>query len=496
LDAALRKINRRREGEATVRCDAGSGLRALSNGSRRASNEDRNAVKVALVRTPIALAVAACAFTCVPAFSAGFLLNETSASGLGIAFAGGAAAAQDASTLWSNPAGMSKLRGSQLVGAIHVITPSMTFNDQASLKALNQSTLGGNGGDAGGSNFVPNLYFAMPINPTWSFGVGFTAPWGLVTEYEAGWTGRFQALKSSIKTYNLNPAFSWKAAPEFAVGLGLNLQRLEGEFTNQVNYSGALISAGGAGVAPLTPNLESSALIKGADNSSGWNIGLLWDLDANTRLGFGYRSRVNYTLTGNVTFTNPAPSSLPAAVQGLATAVNAGALYNSGISSDVKIPEIANLSYFRTMGSWDLMADAQWTRWSSIQSLTFMRDSGKLLQSTPENFKDVWKLALGFNYRQNDQWMWRGGLAYDQSPVQSAYRTPRLPDADRTWLTGGGQYKINHGFKFDFGAAYLWVKDGSINTPADAAGQAAYGLLNGKYTGRTWILSGQGTWSF
>ncbi len=350
--------------------------------------------------------------------------------------------------------------------------------------------------DAGGSNFVPNLYFAMPINPAWSFGVGFTAPWGLVTEYEAGSAGRFQAIKSSIKTYNLNPAFSWQAAPGLAVGLGLNLQRLEGEFTNQVNYSGALTSAGGAGVTPLTSNLESSAAIKGADNSSGWNIGLLWDLDTNTRLGFGYRSRVNYTLTGNVTFTNPAPSSLPAAVQGLATAVNAGALYNSGISSDVKIPEIANLSFFRTMGSWDLLADAQWTRWSSIQSLTFIRDSGHLLQSMPENFKDVWKLPLGFNYRQNDQWTWRGGLAYDQSPVQSAYRTPRLPDADRTWLTGGGQYKMNNRFKFDFGAAYLWVKDGSINAPADAAGQAASGLLNGNYSGKPWILSGQGTWSF
>ena len=453
-------------------------------------------MKVALVRTPIALAMAGFAFACAPALGAGFQLNESSASGLGNAFAGGAAAAQDASTLWSNAAGISKLRGSEVVGVLHVITPSMKFNDQGSKNALNQSTPGGNGGDAGGPNYVPNMYFAMPINPAWSFGVGFTAPWGLVTEYDNGWVGRFQAVKSSIKTYNLNPAVSWKPTSDLALGLGLNLQRIEGEFTNQVNYSAALISAGGAGVAPSTPNLESSAVIKGTDNSAGWNIGLLWDLDANTRLGLGYRSPVNYTLSGNATFTNPVPSSLPASVQGLAAAVNAGALYNSGIRSDVKIPEIVNLSFFRTMGQWDVMADAQWTGWSAIESLTFVRDNGQPLQSTPENFKNVWKLAVGLNYRQDHQWLWRGGLAYDQSPVKTEYRTARLPDADRTWLTVGGQYKMSNAVKFDFGAAYIWVKSASINMPSDAVNSAKYGVLNGHYNSNTVILSGQATWSF
>ena len=92
--------------------------------------------------------------------------------------------------------------------------------------------------------------------------------------------------------------------------------------------------------------------------------------------------------------------------------------------------------------------------------------------------------------------MWRGGLAYDQSPVKTEYRTARLPDADRTWLTGGGQYKMSDSLKLDFGAAYIWVKNASINTPNDAVSKASSGVLNGNYNSNTVILSGQATWSF
>lgn len=463
-------------------------------------------MKTAFVHTPIALAMAGFAFACAPAFGAGFQLNESSASGLGNAFAGGAAAAEDASTLWSNPAGMSRLRTRQLVGALHVITPSLRFNNEASV-AASQQLLGDAGGDAGGPNYVPNLYFSMPINQAWSFGVGFTAPWGLVTDYEGGWAGRFQAIKSSIKTMNFNPAVSWKVANNFALGLGLNVQRIEGEFTNQVNYSGALLSAAAAAgfapgsptfsaIAAATPGLESNAMIKGTDTSAGWNIGLLWDLDENSRLGLSYRSRVSYSLSGDATFTNPVPASLPVLAQGLANAVNTQRLNNSGITSKVKMPEIVNISYFRSMGRWDIMADAQWTGWSAIQDLTFVRDSGQTLLSTPENFKNVWKFAVGANWRPDSVWTVRGGLAHDQSPVQTEYRTARLPDANKNWLTLGGQYKTSNAFKLDFGAAYLWVNNGQINNNGGDPSGKSNGLLNGHYNSSTWILSGQAAWSF
>ncbi len=443
-----------------------------------------------------------------PVLAAGFQLNETSGSGLANAFAGGAAVAEDASTMWSNVAGLSRLRNPQVVGVLHLVQPSLKFRNQGSLAATGQ-TLGGNGGDAGGLNFVPNLYAMKPIDTKWSVGIGMTAPWGLVTEYDEGWAGRFQAIKSGIKTINLNPGVSYKATDSLALGFGLNLQHISAEFTNQVNYSGALLSAaalGGASPATLaaiaaaTPNLESRARVKGSDNGSGWNAGLLWDIDSKTRVGAHYRSPVKYHLQGNARFGNPALSPLLGPqITGLGAAVNTLSLFDTAITSDIKIPAVVNLSYFGALNErWDLMADAQWTEWSSIRKLEIVRANGTVLQSTPENFKNSWKLAFGANYRYADNLIFKGGVAFDQSPVQTAFRTARLPDADRTWLTAGVQYKSSPKLTLDFGAVYVFVKQASIDSDPTRNPLAigASGLLNGHYKSHTAILTAQLNYAF
>ena len=144
------------------------------------------------VRTRIATAVAgvALALSAGQALGTGFQLNEQSASSLGNAFAAGAAFTDDASAMWWNPAALSKFSTGQVVGVINIITPSVKFQNNASLPAANQP-LGGTGGDAGGYNFVPNMYISVPINPQWAFGLGVNVPFGLTTEYDDGWLGRY-----------------------------------------------------------------------------------------------------------------------------------------------------------------------------------------------------------------------------------------------------------------------------------------------------------------
>lgn len=450
-------------------------------------------------------AIAALVAATEPALAAGFQLNETSASGLGTAYAGGAAAAEDAATLWSNAAGLSRLSSRQAVGVLHLIRPSIKFRNDGSTPAA-QQPLGGDGGDAGGLNVVPNLYLAWPIDSRWAVGVGVNAPWGLVTDYGDGWAGRFQGDKSDIQTLNVNPALSWKPAPGVALGLGLNAQLMKATFTNDVNYSGALLSAAGAaGIAPgsatfnaiaaATPGLASQAVIKGDDTAWGWNAGVLWDLAPQHRLGLSYRSAMRFKVSGDARFSNPTVAvagPLGPTVAALAAGVNAQALTDTGVTADVKLPPIANLSYAGSVGAWDLMADLQWTGWSTIQALTFVRTNGSVLQSTPEHFKDSFKLALGFAHRPGGAWSWRGGLAYDQTPVRDAFRTPRLPDNDRVWLTAGAQFQPARDWRFDLGAAYIWVRKGSI----DADGGSAAGRLRGHYDGSTMILSAQALWAF
>lgn len=468
-------------------------------------NTQIHAARSAASFTAIALAIAA-----GPAFGAGFLINESSGSGLGNAFAGGAAAAEDASTLWSNVAGLSRIGRRQTAGALHLIAPSMKLRNAASAAAL-QQPLGGNGGDAGGLNVVPTTFVAVPAGRDWTFGLGLSSPFGLVTEYDDGWIGRFQALRSDIMTLNVNPGASLKVTNSLALGLGVNFQRILATFTNQANYSAALLGAAAqAGITPgsathtaiaqATAGLESHVRIVGDDNAWGWNAGLLWDIDHERRLGLHYRSAIRYDIAGGVRFTNPTPS-VPAAlaptVAALASGVNAAALFDSGVSAKVKLPPIVNLSYLNVIDKrWDVMVDAQWTGWSTVKDLSFVRANGAILQSTPENFKDAWKFAIGANFRHDDRWMFRGGLAYDESPVQDADRTARLPDASRTWLTTGVQYRWDSRLRFDAGAAYVWVKTASINERGHPPSVAASGLIHGSYKSNTMIFSSQLTYDF
>src|SRR5271166_4306241 len=197
----------------------------------------------ALRRTRLAAAVAAAlTLAAGQAFGSNFALQEQSGSGVGNAFAGGAAAAEDASTVWSNPAGMSRIPGIQGVVAGDVICLSAKLSDNGSMPAAFQP-LGGNGGDAGTCAFLPSLYLVVPLNKQFAFGLGVGAPFGLKTDYDSSWLGRFQAIKSRVSTVNINPALSWKVSDTVTVGAGVNWQNITATLTNAVNYSGALATA-------------------------------------------------------------------------------------------------------------------------------------------------------------------------------------------------------------------------------------------------------------
>lgn len=443
------------------------------------------------------------------ASGAGFALQENSGSAMGNAFAGGAAAAEDASTLWSNPAGMSRLASPEVSLAVHFITPSFKFQDNGSVPAAFQP-LGGTGGDAGSLNVVPNLYVAVPIDRQWSVGVGINAPFGLVTKYDDNWIGRFQAVKSDIKTINVNPAASWRVTDTFAVGAGVSWQRLDAELTSRVNYSAALAQAAGqaaaGGLIPaslvpqiigLTPGLASKVKVEGDDSAWGWNVGFLWDVSPQTRIGGQYRSSIKYNVSANVTFDSPVPTvpaPLAPVVGLLAAGVN-GALANGGVKADIELPDIANLSIFHRLNDrWDLMADVQYTRWSVFKELRFVRTTGALLAVTPENFSNVWRVSAGATYHWTDAWSFRGGLAWDQTPVNDVNLTPRLPDGDRVWIAVGAQYRFNRNLALDGGFVYLPVKSPDIQQ--NAGSTAANGLVKGHYDASVTIFSAQLTYTF
>jgi long-chain fatty acid transport protein len=459
-----------------------------------------------------AVAGAVLALGATQAAATGFQLNEQSASSIGNAFAGGAAFTDDISAMWWNPAALSKFDRRQFVQGLHIVVPKIEFSNDGSVPALNQP-LGGNGGDAGGWNFIPNLYVSMPINDQFAFGLGVNGPFGNKTQYSEGWLGRYQALDSKIITINVNPAFSWKVTPEFSVGAGVNFQYIDGRFTSNANYSAAMAAAAAgaaaAGQIPAalvpqiigaTAGLDSGVVITADDTAWGWNIGAAWDVTPAWRLAAAYRSEIKYKLSGTADFNNPAISNVPPqlapVINTLANGVNTRALYARSITSDITLPDIANISaVWKFDRQWEFMADAQWTGWSNITDLTFNPTDGSTLSGVPLEWDDTWKIAVGTSYRYNDQWKARFGVAFDQTPV-TTHPTARLPDSDRWWITVGGEYRWTRDWKFDAGLVYIKGDSADFDQRFTGTEAATLGQIRGSYDASVWILSAQAAYSF
>src|SRR6266849_5764799 len=389
-------------------------------------------------KTALSLAVAgAFAGGVSQAHASAFALIEQNASGLGNSYAGAAAAAEDASTIFYNPAGMSLLpSGMQISAGLALINLSAKCSDSGSTPGAGPRPLGNNGGNAGDLSAVPNVYFAMDVAPDWKVGVGVSVPFGLKTEYDPAWMGRFQAIKSDISTLNINPSVSYKLNQTVSLGFGLNYQSIDAEFTNAVNLGAS----------------EELADIKAKD-TSGWgaNLGAMFQVAPDTRLGVSYRSSIKYHLTGTATFSSNFPFA------------------SANVNTDIKMPDSASIAVqHRLNPGWTLLADVSRTGWSKIKDLTINLDSGGTLSNTPENFKNTWRVAVGAVHRYDDAWSIKMGLAFDQTPVNDTDRTARLPDNNRLWVSVGGQYKLSKDGTLDFGYAHLFIKNASINQNATA----------------------------
>ncbi len=445
--------------------------------------------------------------------ASGFQLLEQNASGLGNAYAGSAAVAEDASTVFFNPAGMALLPAEKkhVAVGLNLINPSAKFSDNGSVNPVSppMSLGANNGGDAGSLAAVPHAYFTMPLTGQISFGVGMGAPFGLKTEYDDSWKGRFLGIKSSVETININPSLSFKLNDTVSLGIGANYQKLKGEFTSAVNYAFVLdqLTSSVPGLAPLAglaPGAgEGRAVIKGEDTAWGYNLGAMIQPTPATRLGIAYRSATKYHLTGSSSFTpNTNLATLlntVSTVAGPAAATTlSGRLPTRGgaIYSDIKLPDTLILSgMHRLNGQWDLLADLSWTGWAKIQSLDFKyANDNSMLSSTPERWRNTLRAALGANFRMSPQITLRGGLAYDQTPVAASNRTPRLPDNNRTWLSFGAQYRLAQNSAIDMGYTHLFVGNSSINDAGSNTNNN--GVLRGTYKNSVDILGLQYSQSF
>lgn len=416
----------------------------------------------------------------VVTYAAGFMLIEQGTKGLGSAFAGAAAEASDSSTIYFNPAGMTRVSGRQVASAAHVIIPSVKFSNDGSRFGATALT-GDQGGNGAVTAYVPNFYFIDDITSDVKLGLGINVPFGLTTEYDSTWQGRYQAIKSDLVTLNINPSIAYKINSNLSFGAGISAQQAKAELTSAVDLRALLSST--------TQDADATAKITGSDWGYGYNFGLLYELNSATRIGAAYRSQVAHTLKGNAVFTptNATATAILPSIQA------SGSLINTTARAKTVMPEnISIAGYHQINNEWALLADATWTRWSRFKELRVHYDSGQADSVTPEDWNDSWRYGAGINWKPNGAITYRAGLAYDATPVPNAdRRSPRVPDNTRRWIALGASYQTSKSFTFDVGYAHLFESNAPINN-TDSYGHK----LIGTYSNSVNILSGQVNWTF
>lgn len=388
-----------------------------------------------VVKTCLSLALASAASHGV---ASGFAINEQSVSSMGTAFAGRSSSADDASTVFGNPAGMARLKREQVSAGIALIH-AKTDIDNAS-----GSTRGSNDGDMVPFIGAPMGYYVKPLDDNWSFGLGLYVPFGLVTDYERNFQGRYHGDRSEVRVITLQPTLSYRVNEQLSIGFGPTINRIDGELTSAVNN-------------PIPGAGDGKVEIKGDDTALGYNLGVLFELSPQTRFGLTYHSKVDYRLKGDTKVSGP----------GFVIGSSAGS-YDASL--ELTTPESVDLSVTHELNAdWTLYAGSTWTRWSRLEEIRAdNKGVGGLLGgaltsiSEPQNWHDTWAHAVGAAYKLNRQWTLRAGLAVDQSPTNNADRSPRIPSGDRTILSLGAAWSPNEDMTVDLAYSYLMEDDADI----------------------------------
>ena len=400
-------------------------------------------MKKVMLKTTLSLAVA---MASSQLFASGFALNEQSVSGMGTGFAGRSSSADDASTVFGNPAGMARLEGQQITGGVAAIDASTDISN------VSGRSRGSNQGDMVPFTAVPFGFYTNKLNDQWAVGFGVYAPFGLVTDYESGFQGAPFGSKSEVKVITFQPTVSYAFNDRVSVGFGPTFNRIAGTLESDLTLNPA---------APTT-NIK----IKGDDTALGFNIGVLVQATDTTRVGLTYHSKVSYNLKGDTKVTGGTFSLL-----GLS-----GQSYDAKL--DLDTPESVDFSVTHQLNDdWTLYAGSTWTRWSRLKDITAQnsdvspRLGGSLSTITEEqNWHDTWAHAIGVAYQLNPQWVLRTGLSVDESPTNNSNRSPRIPTGDRTAISFGAGWTPVSNMTIDLAYSYLWEDSTKVNDSSASKG--------------------------
>lgn len=397
------------------------------------------------------------------AFAEGFRIQEYSVRDLGLANSGNAAYAADASTVFSNPAALPQLDGRQLNVGVHGILGSGEFTDTGSTDATGAPMTGGHGGDLFNNAAIPNAYYAQPLGDgrVW-VGIGLTAPFGLTTDYDNGWVGRYQTLESELTVIDINPSLGFVVNDWLSLGLGVSAQYASVKLTNAVDF-GSLCLGRVEPVAPgtcsaigaLPQQADGFVKLDGDDWTLGYNLGALFTLTDATRIGLAYRSGIDHGIEGDAQF------SVPATLEPLLDP----AFADSAAFAPLNLPARLSASlYHQASERLAITADVSWSQWERFDGISIdfaspaQADTAETL-----NYDNTLRYSAGAEYVISPAWTVRGGFAIEETPTDPDFRSPRVPDADRTVAAFGASWTPRQNVTVDAGYQHIFFDDAAID---------------------------------
>jgi long-chain fatty acid transport protein len=396
------------------------------------------------------VAIVAAVLPSAAALAGAFFHEAQSIRSAGRASAGVSAAADDAGTIFFNPAGMTRLSGPEVEVGSSLLLPRGEVENRGSTAQTPGTggavvpVTGPRDGDPYGPAIMPHAYAALPLmdRKLW-FGLGISAPFGLVTDYEEDWFGRYDSTKSELTTIDVAPTLAFKLTDWLSAGAGLDVQHADATLENAVPN-------------PTAPGGPTSATdgrfrAEGDDWSVGFNVGLLVEPTPRTRIGLHYRSAIEHEIEGDATLSGLAPplDGLNGTV-GASAELNLPAMASFGVAHEVT-PELT------------LLGHISWYGWDTFDEIRLKFDDGRADVVEPQNYRDTWAIGLGAEYRLSDAWTLRGGVSYDQTPTSNSFRNTRVPDGDRYWIAIGASYELSDRIGFDVAYGHRFFENTDID---------------------------------
>ncbi len=369
------------------------------------------------------------------AMAAGFHLREQSAAAQGNAYAGATAGAENGSYAYYNVAGITRQKGMQVnMGGTYIAPRATAKNVRGQF-----GERGANVENVVHAAISPNGTVSYQLNDKAFAAIAANSQFGMITKYDPEWVGSDHGITSDLKSGTITPMFAYKATDKLSLGAGVQMQYVWAHLTSSNTL------APGVRVNNITTN--------GNDFDMGYQLGALYEFTDSTRVGVGYRSEINHKLKGKMK-SSGSPSPL------------FNALTNQKISAKLTTPAMLSMGVYHDVNEkWAVMAEYQRVFWSSFQNLTFKsQNGGYTISNVKENWRDTNFYSVGTSYMLDNQWKLRLGLAYDQSAVRYAHRTPRIPDSDRIWYSAGLGYQYNENLSFDIGYTYIQAHKAKMNT--------------------------------